>query len=182
VADLCSIRIDVNKRAVGAKYGAMVPAILQGVAKLDAADAAEKAAAGECVSVQAGEETILLEPGELSVEKSYGDDWVAAEDQQTVVLLDKRITLELKQEGIARDVVRNVQNLRKDAGLEIEDRIVLSLQSDNADLMAAIDAFKDYIARETLAASVQSQPLTDGAAATEVKLAGGQLAVALRKA
>ena len=182
VADMCLIRIDVNKRAVGQKYGSMMKDIVQGLSRVPPAEAAAKVAAGECVAVEAGNETVMLEPAELVIEKDYGKDWVAAEDQQTVVLLDRKITTSLRQEGLARDVVRNVQNLRKEVNLNIEDRIVLSLRSESKEMVAAIDAFRDYIGRETLAVELTAGDLPDPAGRVEVKIDGAALAIAIRKA
>jgi len=182
VADMCLIRIDVNKRAVGQKYGSMMKDIVQGLSRVPPAEAAAKVAAGECVAVEVGNETVMLEPAELVIEKDYGKDWVAAEDQQTVVLLDRKITTSLRQEGLARDVVRNVQNLRKEVNLNIEDRIVLSLRSESKEMVAAIDAFRDYIGRETLAVELTAGDLPDPAGRVEVKIDGAALAIALRKA
>lgn len=70
------------------------------------------------------------------------------------VELDTNITTELKQEGVAREVVRSVQSARKNAGLDVDDRIVLSLHSDDSTVAAAIKTHKDYIATETLAESL----------------------------
>jgi len=99
-----------------------------------------------------------------------------------VVLIDKRITPTLKNEGIARDIVRNVQNLRKDAGLDIADRIKLSLVTDSTMLKAAVDQFHDYIAGETLAIEMVSKPLDDAAGKTSVEIEPRHsVAVALAK-
>lgn len=181
VADLCSVTVAVNKKLVGPKYGPQMNAIVKGLAQVDAVEAVAKVAAGECVAVPAGTESILLEPGELEVTKDYGSDWAAAEDQHTVVLLDRRITTELRHEGLARDVVRNVQNLRKEMDLNIEDRIALSLRTESADLAAAIDAFRDYIARETLAVELVHDALPDAAGGKEVNIAGAKLVIAIHK-
>jgi len=99
-----------------------------------------------------------------------------------VVLLDKRLSDDLKREGLARDVVRFVQVARKEAGLELEDRIVLSLQTEADELRAAIDACGDYIAGETLATEMPSDPLDAPAGASEVRIAGHSLGIQLRKA
>jgi isoleucyl-tRNA synthetase len=181
VVDWCTVTIAVNKKLVGPKYGPQMGAIVKGLGQVDAVGAAAKVTAGECVAVPAGTESILLEPGELEVTKDYGSDWAAAEDQHTVALLDKRITTELRHEGLARDVVRNVQNLRKEMDLNIEDRIVLSLRTESADLAAGIDAFRDYIARETLAVELTAEPPSDPTGSTEVKIGGAKLAIGIRK-
>ena len=68
------------------------------------------------------------------------------------VLVDTRITEELALDGMAREVVRHVQELRKTADLKMEDRIVLYLGTDGAELKKAIETHRDYIAAETLTA------------------------------
>jgi hypothetical protein len=75
-----------------------------------------------------------------------------------------------------------VQNSRKDAGLEMEDRIVLYLHTDNADLAKAIGEHRDYIAAETLVAHWSDKPLGQGAYRTQVKVDGKSLTIELRKA
>ena len=69
-------------------------------------------------------------------------------------MLDTHVTPELEAEGLARDVVRAVQQARKDAGLEVSDRIALRLAGD-AGAVAAIEAHRDLIAHETLATSLE---------------------------
>ena len=66
-------------------------------------------------------------------------------------MFDSAITEELKAEGLARDVVRQIQNLRKEAGLEIGDRIAVHLLSNAPGLLAAVAAHRERIATETLA-------------------------------
>ena len=113
-----------------------------------------------------------MEPEDIKVTKDYGDDWSAAEDARAVVLMDKRLTEELTQEGLARDVVRFVQVARKEAGLELEDRIVLSLQTDSGKLKAAIEACKNYIAAETLATEVTHQAPDNSVGTSAAKIGG----------
>ncbi|HSH55364.1 MAG TPA: isoleucine--tRNA ligase [Candidatus Limnocylindrales bacterium] len=99
------------------------------------------------------------------------------------VFLDKTITLELKREGLMREVIRQVQNARKQAGLNIDDRIHLELVTHDPELEQAIDEHSDVIATETLAhtlVTVGSAP-AEGFTA-EVSIGGAALAVALRKA
>ncbi|MFX5785329.1 DUF5915 domain-containing protein, partial [Acinetobacter baumannii] len=71
-------------------------------------------------------------------------------DGSTQVLLDVRITEELEREGMAREIVRNVQELRKTSKLEPEDRIELHLSTDSLKLAQAIQEHKQYISDETL--------------------------------
>jgi len=99
------------------------------------------------------------------------------------VLLDTNVTRELKNEGLARDIIRNVQNLRKEAGLDIADRIRLSLVTESETLSEAIKAFGEYMAHETLAVDVSCEPLGSATATTSVSIDGAEnkLAIALER-
>ena len=99
----------------------------------------------------------------------------------TAIELDARITPELAREGMAREVVRHVQNCRKEAELNMEDRIVLYLGADGK-LAEAIAEHKDYIAAETLVNRWSDVALGDGAFHVDVKVEGQPLVIELGKA
>ena len=112
---------------------------------------------------------------------SYRDGWAWAVDGKTCVLLDTKLTSVLKNEGIARDIVRNVQNLRKDSGLDIADRIVLYLMTASDAIAEAIQQCKDYIATETLAVEIKNQS-SDSNHQTDIKIDGQEMTIAISKA
>ena len=95
------------------------------------------------------------------------------------VSLDLRVTPELQREGQAREIVRFVQNARKDAGLHVDDRIILSLITDSDELRQAIDEYQADIATETLATNVTNESYDYSAL---VKVEGAELRVSLQKA
>ena len=95
------------------------------------------------------------------------------------IQLDKTITPELRREGLAREVVRHVQAARKNAGLNVDDRIELSLITEDEELQKAINEHADTIVAETLAASVTTSAYEHVAEAT---IEGATLAVSLQKA
>jgi isoleucyl-tRNA synthetase len=98
------------------------------------------------------------------------------------VALDTRITEELAGEGMARDVVRHIQDQRKEAGLEMEDRIALYLGTESEKLRRAIETHKAYIAGETLTVEWSVQPLTGpGVHRATVKVEGQTLTIELKK-
>ena len=105
------------------------------------------------------------------------------EGDEEAIELDVKITPELAEEGWAREVIRHVQALRRDTGLEVENRIDLSLQTADADLCRALERFASYIKAETLALGFDwgSAVKPYEAASQEVNLAGRQLVVFLRK-
>lgn len=92
--------------------------------------------------------------------------------------LDTNLTHDLKREGLMREVVRHVQAARKAAGLNVDDRIKLSLQTDDQELAAAINEYKDVIATETLAEAVTSDNYEFK---TDVKVEGNDLSISLEK-
>lgn len=99
----------------------------------------------------------------------------------TQLLLDTRITPELKAEGLARDVVRFVQDARKDAGLDVEDKIELFLGSESTQVKDAITAHQTYIASETQITEWSDTPLDGEAYTVTVKVDGVSLTISLRK-
>ncbi len=111
------------------------------------------------------------------------EGWAGVVDKDTQVAIDTRITPELARDGMARDVIRQVQDSRKKAGLEMEDRIALFLQSDDAELMRAIDDHRAYIAGECLIAEWSNKALTgNGVFRAQVKVDGRPLQIELKRA
>jgi isoleucyl-tRNA synthetase len=115
-SDLLTTTVALNKKVAGKKLGKQLPAVQAALADVDAADAASTLARGDNLHVTTDAGVVTLEAEDVTVAQDAGEDWSAVVDGTTVVLVDKRLTASLKQEGIARDIVRNVQNLRKDAG------------------------------------------------------------------
>lgn len=103
--------------------------------------------------------------------------WV--NDGEQLVELDLKISKELSLEGLAREIVRLVQNARKDAGLDVDDRISLSLLTDSQELIDAINHHSDYICAETLTTKMSSEK-QDGYA-TEQKVSNQIITISLSK-
>ena len=103
-----------------------------------------------------------------------------SESAQPSVVYDLTITPELKREGLMREIVRHVQSARKQAGLQIDDRIVLSISSDDSEISQAIDAFADVIKAETLAVELNSA--ADESEKYDAKIEGKLVEISLKKA
>ena len=103
-----------------------------------------------------------------------------SEPAQPSVVYDLTITPELKREGLMREIVRHVQSARKQAGLQIDDRIVLSISSDDSEISQAVDAFADVIKSETLAVELNSA--ADESEKYDVKIEGKLVEISLKKA
>jgi len=151
-------RLTINARALGPRLGKGVQDVIR------------EAKAGNWVaepSVRVGD--VELAEGEYTIDVEVADpeSAIALLPGGGFVVLDTHLTPELEAEGLARDVVRAVQQARKDAGLDVGDRIALSILGD-ADAVAAIEAHRDLIASETLATTLVAREAETGPAGTVV--------------
>jgi isoleucyl-tRNA synthetase len=189
-AGLVRVSVDASMKALGPKFAGRASAVRDAVRRLDGPATERTLATGAPLVVTVDGREVTLEPGDVRVTRDFGADYAGAADGATIVLLDRRVTPELRREGIARDIVRNVQNLRKDSGLDLADRIHLFLVTDGAEVRQAIAAFRDYIQRETLAVELNDQPpknelastAGETSAATTINLDGASLTIYIVRA
>jgi len=175
VGELVQHRLLPLNRVLGPKYGRLFPKVRQALTATDPAAAVARLHAGENLTLEVEGQTIELTPDEVLIQTHAAGGYAIASDKGVTVAVDTAITLELAQEGLARDVVRLVQVLRKKAGLELDDRILVTYQTEDAELAAAIAAHAGYITAETLADELTAGPPMSGAAVlgpadAEVKL------------
>ena len=104
---------------------------------------------------------------EISSEDIPG--WLVANDGKLTVALDVNISQELKDEGIAREFVNRIQNIRKDSGYEVTDKITVEIQNHEM-ITNSINQYRDYIASQTLARSVSLVDRTDFSEANPVEI------------
>ena len=169
-----TVRVEPNMKTIGPKFGRSAPAAKELIPRLDGLAMQSAFDRGESFPVTIDGSTTLLAREDVSVRFAFAEGFAGAVDGKTVVLLDAKITPELRNEGLARDIVRNVQNLRKDSGLDIADRIVLSLTTGSRAVQEAIVQCASYIAKETLAARVVAEPLERAAGTIDVEIDGPQ--------
>jgi isoleucyl-tRNA synthetase len=160
-AGLVSYRIKPNLPRIGKQYGKLIPVIRKALEDADGGSIASAVANGETFEIVAGGETIALEGEDVLIETSSAEGYACAEDSGYLTALDTTLNDELINEGFARELVRSIQDARKQAGLEVSDRITLGV-SGTAAVETAIAAHRDYIMSETLATGWevnQSKPL-----------------------
>jgi isoleucyl-tRNA synthetase len=121
-----------------------------------------------------------LPPSIFTKEKGMAPGLEVVEDGEFTLALDLTIDEALEQEGLARDVVRHLQVLRKEAGLEVTQRIELELSTTSPKLQKAISRHKTHIMEELLAIKLQEDGLKDPTAKKELDICGHPLAAALR--
>ena len=152
--------IKPNFKVLGPKYGKLMKGISQEVAKLTQHDIAAFERIGEITLLVDGED-IRLEMEDVEIQTQDVPGMLVASEDGITVALDITITEDLRLEGIARELVNRIQNLRKDSGFEVTDRIAIMLKN-HADLEAAVNRFGEYIKSEVLGNSIAFGDLSDG--------------------
>jgi isoleucyl-tRNA synthetase len=164
-SDFLRFEVKPNLKLLGQKFGKGVQDIARELAAADDArleEIASAVAAGRGVDV-AGKH---LDAGELLVNGREREGFASAEEHGKVVIVSTEMTPELEREGLAREIVHRIQNLRKEAGFEIADRIRTYYTGDDS-LREAMRAFDDYVRNETLSVDViESAPPADAHAET----------------
>ena len=157
-AGLVSYHIKPNLPKLGKQYGKLVPAIRKALAEADGAEIAGAAARGDAFEIEAGGQTIPLEGDDILIETHSAEGYSCEADAGFLTALDTTLTEELIDEGWAREIVRSVQDARKQAGLEVSDRITLGVSGSGA-IAKALGKHRQYVMDETLATNWQaSQP------------------------
>jgi isoleucyl-tRNA synthetase len=142
-------KIKPNFKSLGPRYGKLMKQISAAINKFSQEDIKKLEQEKEYkLEIDGQEVTIGLDDVEISTQDIPG--WIVANQGNLTVALDITITPELRNEGLARELVNRIQNLRKDMGLEVTDRIKLTIEK-NDDTFDALNSFKDYICSETLA-------------------------------
>ncbi|MFN4258542.1 MAG: isoleucine--tRNA ligase [Gemmataceae bacterium] len=178
---LLRFAVKPNMKNLGPKFGPRLQEVQTALAQADPAAVAREIQAGRAFPLACPSGAVELTADDVVIALQAPDGWAGIEERGTQVLIDTRITEELAQEGMSRDVIRQVQELRKKAQLEMEDRICLYLHTAAERLRQAIDKFRDHIARETLAAQWAADPLAAGSPSAAVKIDGQALTIQLRK-
>jgi len=145
-------KIKPNFKTLGKKYGKQMKEIAQAMNSFGKNEIAEIEANGQYVlALPTGEVELTLEDVEISTEDMPG--WLVANEGKLTVALDITVTDELLREGIARELVNRIQNIRKANGYEIVDKIVVEIES-RPEIDEAVKEYSNYIASQTLANSV----------------------------
>jgi len=140
-------------KQLGQKYGNKFPAIQKAILAMNSEDAARPLLEGKPLHVEANGEAFDILHDEVEVKALAKEGFAVAEDGPYVAALVTELTPELAQEGLAREFVRRVQDLRKSADLDVADRIELFVEA-SAGLRSAIEAHSDYITTETLTSNL----------------------------
>jgi len=144
-----------NLKTLGPKYGKLLGGIGKALASADPS-ALAPLRRGETVTMPVAGIDVVLLPEDVLVSTQQATGWVTAEEGGLQIALSTELSPELIREGMARDFSRHVQQLRKDAGLDIEDRIRIFYETDDPTVAAALSEWADYICSETLADTLEA--------------------------
>jgi isoleucyl-tRNA synthetase len=178
--ELGSYEVKPNYRALGPRFGKQMPQVAAAVAALDPAHVARALRSGTRVGVSVDGHDHELDADDLMLAMKPLDGYQLEREGSHAVALELQLDAELVREGLAREVVHAIQNARKAAGLEVDDRIELTLGGD-AELLAAARAFDQYVASETLAVAINYVGARAGADDLAL-IEGRPLLIAVRRA
>jgi isoleucyl-tRNA synthetase len=188
VSALVTYRLLPDSKALGPRFGERFPAVRAALATQDPLVTVRRLWAGLPLRLElapseaegVGGEEVELAPEEVLVREEAREGLAVASERGVTVAVDTVLTPELVAEGLAREVVRRVQNLRKEVGFDLDDRIVTTYEADG-ELAEAIEAWRDFIAAETLSVELRAGLPDEGASVGEDRVGGRSLRLGIRK-
>jgi isoleucyl-tRNA synthetase len=182
-ADVVTYSLNPLPKALGPRFGSDFPKVQARLRDSDPEAVAGWARAlldGQSISVGYDGKQAEINPDEVEVKLTPAEGYAIAEESQYLAALNIELSEELALEGLAREVVRRVQTLRRDADFNIDDRISLWYQASPR-LTRAVETFADYIQAETLADEVINEAAPDDATTGVYGFDGEQLTVGVRR-
>ncbi len=178
ISELMDLRAALDLAKTGAVFGPRLPAIRKAFLAASQADILRDAGSGRPYPLAVDGQTAQIEPEMVVISKTPNANYAVAEGDGFVVGLYTVLNDELIKEGLARDIVRFIQDARKKAGLEISERIHLGFITSN-DLRAVIEQYEHYIAGEVLAQSVTFAPQPESLFRSDVTVGKSNLSILL---
>jgi isoleucyl-tRNA synthetase len=180
---LVNYRVLPDNKLLGPRFGSQFPKVRAAVTAADPTVVAEKALAGETIALEVDGQTVVLAPEEIVVQTDPVEGLAVASERGITVAIDAHLTAELRAEGLAREVVRRVQAMRKEAGFNIDDRIEVFYQFDgqHVQLSEVMNNWSEYIRSETLAVALVEAVLPAGEYTEAHQVEGEAVRLAVRK-
>ena len=152
------VTLKPNFKVLGPKYGKGVQAIAKALATADAMQLKAELEANGHLQIEVSGEKYTLEESEIDLQTQNREGFFVEVDAKKFVALSTELTHELVLEGMARELVNKIQNMRKEADFNVSDRIKLSVKTSSALVAEAFEVHRDYILRETLTTEVVELP------------------------
>jgi len=169
--ELVNYKILPNLKLLGPKLGKSLPAARQAIATANVSDLMGKISAGAPITFEFGDQIVELTAEDLLIQTEPAEGLAVAVDKYITVGIDVVMTPELEAEGMARELVRRIQTMRKDAGFEIADKINIYYQAEGT-VHHVFRDWADYIKSETLAIEIKHQLIPESAHQISTKIEG----------
>ena len=168
-----------NFKTIGPKFGKNVKTVAERIKNFNSADISsiEK---GEAVSLEIDGESLSINIEDVEILSEQIAGWIVESENGVTVAVDTQLTKELISEGLAREFVNRIQNMRKDAGFQVTDKINIAF-SGNSDFVAAINSFANYISVETLAEKIENKIELNGGFLQDWKIGGDEIKIKIEK-
>jgi isoleucyl-tRNA synthetase len=164
-SELVQYSVKPNFRALGGRFGRETPSVAEAIAAADPAELARQLETAGAAEVMAASRAVSIGPDDVVVSQTPVAGWAVATGGSETVALEVSITPELRREGLARDVVRVVQDARKGDGLQVTDRIAVRWSAADPELAASLSEHRELISREVLAVEFRPVPADQPASA-----------------
>uniref|UniRef100_A0A7V2ZHM9 Isoleucine--tRNA ligase n=1 Tax=Ignavibacterium album TaxID=591197 RepID=A0A7V2ZHM9_9BACT len=168
-----------NFKSIGPKFGKKVKAVAE-LIKNFGKDEIKKLESGENIEVEVDVERLSITKDDVEIMSHQIEGWVVESEEGVTVAIDTELNEKLIEEGLAREFVNRVQNMRKDAGFDVTDKININF-TGSSELVKAINNFSDYISNETLAEKLISEQITDGGFRQDWKIGDYECSIRIEK-
>ncbi len=182
---IMTLRIKPNFKVLGKTYGARMKEIAAAFGALEqpviaAIQKAETEGTAYTLALPGGD--VILNPGDYAISSEDVEGWQVASEGSLTVALDVEVTPELRKEGLSRELVNRIQNLRKSSGFEVTDRINTVVYSNDGGLAEALKVFGDYVKAQTLSLSIGLEAFEKAPAdAAEVEWTEGTIKLTINR-
>ena len=180
---LLRYRLLPDNRKLGSRLGKRLPVVRRVLTEMDAQAAVEVARQlerGESIALDLGDGAVALAADEVLIQHEQPEGLAVTTDQGMTVAVDTQLTPELVSEGLAREVVRRIQNLRKEADFKLDDRIITTYQTDD-ELTQVIADWSAFISNETLSLELRAAPPEAEVVHGEDTISGHRLQLGVRR-
>ncbi len=180
-SDLVTYRLLPDNKVLGPRFGKQFPAVRAALAAQDPLATVRRLRANLPLQLEVEGQDVELTPEEILVREEPQEGLAVASERDVTVGVDVVITPELVAEGLAREVIRRTQNLRKEAGFNLDDRIVTTYQAEG-ELAAAIETWHELIAAETLSVELKAgSPDEESDSVSQDQVDGQPIKLGVRK-
>ena len=180
-------KIKPNFKTLGKIYGKQmkeIAAAFNDLSQQVITDIQSAEVAGQPYTISLASGDVVLNAGDYTISSEDMPGWLVASEGSLTIALDIEITPELKAEGVARELVNRIQNIRKDSGFDVTDKVSVVIYAEGAELdeiRKSLETFGEYLASQTLAVSVSAAPAAEAGDAAEVEWNDGSIRIKVER-